>query len=190
MKLARTTRAVGAALGLAFLVLATSGLLAGCGGSSAPKAAAGDGMPSAMPGTGSADLGDLHIRGAYIPRQASPDVAAAYFSVTNDGAAADQLVAVTTPSAPSVGIHVTVTSGGAETMRELDSLAVPAGGTALLSVGGRHLMLVKPVRMLREGDKVALTLRFTRAGSVTMTVPVVGFTGPGDMARTMPGMAN
>ncbi|MGF7235469.1 MAG: copper chaperone PCu(A)C, partial [Frankia sp.] len=163
---------------------------------SAPSArassAAGDGMPAAIPGTGRADLGDLHIRGAYIPQEASPDVAAAYFSVTNDGSVADQLVAVTTPAAPTVGIHTTVTSGGTETMEQLRSLAVPAGGTALLSVGGRHLMLMNPVHLLREGERVAMTMRFARAGTVTMTVPVVGFTGPADMAgmTDMPGMTD
>ncbi len=161
------------------------GLLAGCGGASTPaprpSAGAGDGMPAAIPGTGRADLGDLHIRGAYIPQEASPDVAAAYFSVTNDGSAAEQLVAVTTPAAPSVGIHTTVTNGGTETMEQLRSLAIPARGTALLSVGGRHLMLMNPVHLLRKGERIALTLRFAQAGAVTMTVPVVGFTGPDDM---------
>lgn len=154
--------------------------LAACGGggSAGGSGTAGDGMPAAIAGTGRADRGDLHVRNAYIPQQASPDVAAGYFSVTDDGAAADRLVRVTTPVAPEVSLHETVTHANASSMQTLADLEIPAHGTALLSVGGRHLMLMKPVRMLRQGETVTMTLRFAHVGDLAVTVPVVGFTGP------------
>ncbi|MCK9897911.1 copper chaperone PCu(A)C [Frankia sp. AgB32] len=162
--------------------------LAGCGaaGSSAaatPTRSVTDTL------VGSADLGDLHILDAYIPQQSSNTEAAAYFTVTNSGGTADTLTAVTSPLAASVTLHTTVASGGAETMRSLSQLPVPAHGAATLTVGHDHLMLTNPVRRLMKGQEVPLTLTFAHAGAVTVTVPVVGFTGPqptdGD---SMPGM--
>jgi periplasmic copper chaperone A len=200
-----------AVVAVAVAGIALAGGLAGCGGSAGASAsagrsvagtesagtsaagkasaAAGDGMPAAVPGTGRADAGDIHVRNAYIPQQASADVAAAYFSVTNDGRAPDRLTGVTSSAAKSVSLHTTVTKGDVSVMQEIPGLDVPAGGTALLSVAGRHLMLENPVRLLRKGDSVTLTLRFSSAGAISLTVPVVGYTGPTAMS-SMPDMSN
>ncbi|CAO5236162.1 copper chaperone PCu(A)C [Frankia sp. AgKG'84/4] len=180
--------------GLAAVACAALVGLTGCGssGSSGSSAvAAGGPAPTAaatVAGTASADLGDLHIRGAYIPQQASDTEAAAYLTITDSGGTPDALTAVTTPLARSVTLHTTVTSGGAETMRALSQLPVPAHGTAAFTVGHNHLMLTNPVRRLTRGQQVPLTLTFAHAGTVTLTVPVVGFTGPRPTDDSMPGM--
>ncbi len=172
----------GAAASTGLLAVACAALvgLAGCGSSGSSDAAPGrtPGAAATIPGTASADLGDLHIRGAYIPQQASDTEAAAYLTVTDSGGTPDALTAVTTPVAQSVTLHTTVASGGAESMRSLSQLSVPAHGTAALTVGHDHLMLTNPVRRLTRGQRVPLTLTFAHAGTITITVPVVGFTGP------------
>ncbi|WP_052710784.1 copper chaperone PCu(A)C [Pseudofrankia sp. DC12] len=146
--------------------------------------------PAAAADTGSGDLGSLRIRGAYIPQQASPDVAAAYFTIENDGKADDDLISATTPAARSVSLHTTVDHGGAATMVPLTGLTIPAHGTAALTVGHAHLMLVNPVRMLTKGQRVTLTLSFAHAGRLQLVVPVVGFTGPNDTGEDVGGMGN
>jgi copper(I)-binding protein len=156
--------------------------LAGCGSSGPPApepASTAAPTPAAAPaGTGGTDAGDLHIRGAYIPQQASASEAAAYFTVTNSADTPDTLTAVTTPAAPMVTLHTTVTRGGTGTMEMLSQLAIPAHGTAALTVGHDHLMLMNPVQRLTQGQRVILTLTFARAGQVELAVPVVGYTGP------------
>ncbi|THJ36331.1 copper chaperone PCu(A)C, partial [Candidatus Frankia alpina] len=112
--------------------------------------------------------------------------------------APDTLTSVTTAAAPMVTLHTTVAHGGAERMEMVSHLAVPAHGTAALTVGHNHLMLMNPVRRLTQRQRVTLALAFAHAGQVRLAVPVVGYSGStgGDGARTapdgmsgMPGMA-
>ncbi|CAO5159178.1 periplasmic copper chaperone A [Frankia sp. AiPs1] len=155
----------------------SGGPSAGARPTAAASAPAGA-VPPSPAGTASADLGELRIRGAYIPQQASDTDAAAYFSVTNTGDAADTLTSITTPAAPTVSLHTTVSKGGAESMQMISRLAVPAHGTAALTVGHDHAMLENPVHRLAKGQRVPLTLTFAHAGTVTLAVPVLGYTGP------------
>ncbi|WP_203042373.1 copper chaperone PCu(A)C [Frankia sp. AgB1.8] len=129
-------------------------------------------------GTGSADIGSLHISGAYIPQQTSQDEAAAYFAVTNKGDAADELVAVQATGAAQAMLHDTVEDGGVGTMTAMSDLTIPAHQTVRLTPGHEHLMIMNPVRRLAQGQTLVLTLTFTHAGSVSLVVPVVGLTGP------------
>lgn len=124
--------------------------------------------------------------GAYIPQQASPDVAAAYLRMTNTGSTADTLTGASSPAARMVMLHETVSEGAAEAMVALAALPVPAHGTVAMTVGRRHLMLMNPTTMLEQGARVALTLHFARAGDVTLMVPVVGFTGTQDGSGPTP----
>jgi len=164
---------VRAALPIALAATAAGCLLAGCGGHSSATR-----VPANETGTVGADLGALHIRGTYVPAQSSTDVAAAYFSVTNTGGSGDALVSASTPVAMSVGLHDTVGEGSADEMVDVGALTVPAHATAVLHVGGEHLMLMAPVHILRQGQTVPLTLVFRHAGTVHLVVPVVAATGP------------
>jgi copper(I)-binding protein len=58
-------------------------------------------------------------------------------------------------------------------MRQLaDGLALPAGSTVVLKPGGYHLMFIKPVRALAEGERFDATLVFQRAGKVKVVFEV------------------
>lgn len=171
----RAARAVtGGLCGAALLAV-----VVGCGSSGSGQRDAGAvATLSAGAKTGSADLGSLHIRGAYIPQQTAQDEAAAYFTVTNDGASADKLLAESTTAAMSVMLHETVENGGVGTMVDMSTLTIPAHGTATLSPAHEHLMIMQPAKTLTQGQTVVLTLTFAHAGSVSLAVPVVGLTGP------------
>jgi copper(I)-binding protein len=63
--------------------------------------------------------------------------------------------------------------GGMEmSMREIDSLPLPAGQAVALEPGGYHIMLIDLTAPLEEGDSFELTLEFESGISVTVTVPI------------------
>lgn len=112
---------------------------------------------------------ELSVSGAYVPRPPLADMAAGYFTVRDTGGA-DELTSVTTSFASQVSLMVTSANGS---MTEVKSLAIPAGGSLRLSLGGDHLMLMG----LRGGrPKVGATapfvLHFARSAPITVRVPV------------------
>ena len=160
------------------------GILAACGGS----AGSGTGAPVA------GRIGDLEIIHPFLPDPASPAVASVYLTVRDTGALPDRLVAASSVAAGSAMLMAEQPAG---TMAPLDALAVPAHGEASLAPGHDHLMLENPRGVLRVGQTVPVTLRFARAGRITLEVPVVplsdilgdGGSGSNPGSGTMGGMA-
>jgi copper(I)-binding protein len=115
-------------------------------------------------------VGALTVVNAFLPQPASPDVAAIYFTVKNAGGRPDALVSVASAAASS---SMLMTENQNGTMGMLRSLQIPAHGRASLVPGRDHLMLEQPRGTLRVGQHVLVTLRFRRAGTLTVSVPVV-----------------
>ncbi|MDX3760004.1 copper chaperone PCu(A)C [Streptomyces mirabilis] len=132
---------------------ATALALAGCGSDDSPSNKAG--KP------------EMKITGAYMPAPVMDTMAAGFFTVTNSGGA-DTLTSVTSDLAPDVTLHST--KGGA--MEEQKSFAVPADGSLDFASGGNHLMFEKLTHKPLEGEKVSVTLHFTKAGAVKVSMPV------------------
>lgn len=114
---------------------------------------------------------------ATVPGQAS---GAIYATITNRGGDDDRLVAIATPQARTAMLHQSSESGGIMAMRMIGDLAVPAGATVSLAPLGTHIMLTGLTGPLRAGERIALTLRFARAGTVSVSATVVepGAAGP------------
>lgn len=110
----------------------------------------------------------LAIRDAYIPRPASPDVAAAYFTVTNRGDEDDTLQSVRASVAGEVMMHRNTGSR----MEMVTSVRVPADGELSFSRGELHVMLDGVTRPLQVGDSVELVVRFEQSGEMRVRVPV------------------
>jgi copper(I)-binding protein len=124
---------------------------------------------TAMARAGSAGASDLRVSQAYVPQPASPDVAAAYFTVTDSGDRPDVLQAVSSDVSGMTMMHQST----ADSMKMVTSLTVPAHGKLVFSPGRYHVMLESPTRPLRQGDRVKLTLTFERAGRITVDAPVM-----------------
>jgi copper(I)-binding protein len=108
---------------------------------------------------------------------------AAYFTLRNEGAAADRLVGVAADRAGHAMAHTTtVDAQGVARMEHVMSLEVPAGGAVAFAPGGLHVMLMELDAPLREGETLALTLRFETGGETTVTVPVLGPAAQGPAA--------
>lgn len=93
--------------------------------------------------------------------------------VTNDGDGDDELVGASTPAAAAVELHRTEIDEGRATMRELDTVEIPAGETVSFRPGSLHLMMVLPDETVVEGGTFPLTLRFDRSGERRVDVEVV-----------------
>ena len=56
-------------------------------------------------------------------------------------------------------IHQTIVDKGISRMRHAKSLPLPARGVLKFEPGGKHMMLMHPRRVLKEGDRVRLVLK-------------------------------
>lgn len=118
---------------------------------------------------GSADpSGPMRITRAYVQQPASPDVAAAYFSVTNLTDTSDTVVSVQTSAAAQTALHT-----GADMDVASSGLVVPPHQTVALSVGHGHVMLTQLIGTLTPGQRVQLVLHFAHATTVTVSAPVI-----------------
>lgn len=108
-------------------------------------------------------------------------VGGGFMTITNKGATEDRLVSGTSPLAAEVQLHTMSMDGGVMRMRQVEGgIAVPARGTLELKPGSYHIMFMGLKRQLRQGERFPVTLRFQRAGSVTVQFAVqpVTSTGP------------
>jgi copper(I)-binding protein len=72
--------------------------------------------------------------------------------------------------------------GGVMRMRQVEGgIAVPAKGSLQLRPGSYHIMFMGLKRQLRHGERFPVTLRFQRAGSVTVQFAVQPVTSTGPM---------
>jgi len=108
-------------------------------------------------------------------------VGGGFLTIANSGAREDRLLSGTTPVAAEVQLHTMTMDGGVMRMRQVTGgIAIPAKGAVELKPGGYHIMFMGLKRQLRQGERVPVTLRFQRAGNVTVqfVVQPVGATGP------------
>lgn len=116
--------------------------------------------------------GSLTIENPWArPTDPMAKTSAAYFTVKNKGAA-DKLVGVSSDVAASTMLHQMVNKDGMMIMQHVDSLSVPAGGSAVLKPGSYHVMFVGLKAQLKAGTAFPLHLTFEKAGKVTVQVAV------------------
>ena len=96
----------------------------------------------------------------------------AYLALVNGGAAGDRLVAASTEVAAATELHEMRMEGDVMRMRQLDAIELPAASRVELAPGRLHLMLVGLKSPLKAGDRFPMTLRFEKAGELTVQVHV------------------
>ena len=131
---------------------------------------------SSGPGTASASVAPAAptVSDAWVRPPIGPDrPAAGYMTITNPGSKADALLGVSSPIAMSVEIHETTPdASGMMAMHPVESIDIPAGGSATLEPGGYHLMLMGVKEMPAVGGTVELRLTFEKAGDVVVQAEV------------------
>lgn len=109
---------------------------------------------------------------------------AAYLEIKASKDAGDKLIGASAKDvAGRVEIHTHEHENGIMKMRKLDALPIAAGASVVLGPSGHHLMMFELSKQLKEGDLVALTLDFEKAGSIEIeaTVEPIGAKGPHGM---------
>jgi copper(I)-binding protein len=97
---------------------------------------------------------------------------AAYLTLETAGDAGDKLVAASTPAAGRVELHTHIKDGDVMRMRPVQSIEVGPHAKVTLKPGGLHLMLRDLKGALEKGATFPLTLRFEKAGEVTVEVAI------------------
>jgi len=109
-------------------------------------------------------------------------VAGAFMTIENQGKVGDRLLGASSPVAGLVEIHEMAMAGGMMTMRPVQGIELKPGAKVDLAPGGYHVMLEDLKQPLKQGETIPLTLRFEKAGSVELKIPVEGM-GAGGGAR-------
>ena len=117
---------------------------------------------------GAIDIGHPYAR-ATAPGQPT---GGGFLKLTNKGGAADRLVSASAAVSSRVELHSMKMEGDVMRMRQVDAVDVPAGETVELKPGGLHIMFVDLKAPLKAGDSFPMTLKFERAGEVTVDVKV------------------
>ncbi len=116
----------------------------------------------------------LHLCHAWV-RLAPPAVpiTAAYLHVHNNSAQDDVLISVSAPIAERVELHETTQIDGIAKMRALpNGVPLPKGAHVEMKPGGIHIMLMALKSPLSEGQKLPITLNFTKRAPLTVEAVV------------------
>ena len=108
-------------------------------------------------------------------------VGAGYMKITNTGTEPDRLLGGSVGFAQRFEVHSMTMEQGVMKMREVkDGLEIKPGETVELKPGGYHVMFVGITQPLKQGEDLAVTLKFAKAGTVEVKYPVeaVGAGGP------------
>lgn len=118
--------------------------------------------------------GTLHIGHPWARASAgAAPTGAAYMTIDNRGDAPDRLIAVESPAAKRAELHQSLEENGVMKMRAVENgLEIPASGSAALSPGGYHVMMMGLVEPLKEGEHFPMTLTFEKAGTVEIEIQV------------------
>ncbi len=136
---------------------------------------------AAAPPAGAEDatLGDLTVSEVWARPNLPNRPTAAYARIGNAGAEADRLIGAASPAFGRIELHLSEMSDGVMSMRRVEAIEAPAGGSVALEPGGYHLMLFEAERVFAPEESFPLTLEFERAGTVELTVPVRPRSGGG-----------
>jgi len=131
--------------------------------------------------------GDLVITQAWT--RATPSGAktgGGFLTIENKGGTPDKLIGASADGAGKIEVHEMTMTNGVMKMRPVEGgLTIDPGKTVKLAPGGYHLMLMDLKNPLRQGDKIAMTLQFEKAGKVAVTLDVQGVGAAGPAAGGM-----
>jgi copper(I)-binding protein len=132
-------------------------------------------MNMSMNSVGASSSGAIEISNAYVREPASPDVAAAYFTVQNTSGSADTLISVQTGAGQESDLH---TESGTSMADMPNGIPIPAHSTITLTPGGEHVMIQKLIGALKPGQTVDMNLTFAHAGTIDVVAPVIAILAP------------
>ena len=115
----------------------------------------------------------IAIEDAWI-REAPPNASAmaGYMRITNSSEKHIILHSANSPAFKAIEFHRSIEKDGVYRMVPQFHLHIAANSTFELKPGDYHLMLFNPVRPLKDGDEVTLSLTFSEQQIIETVVPV------------------
>jgi periplasmic copper chaperone A len=147
----------------AAVVVTVAGIAGLARGATPDSTAAGGGTSGSPP---------IVVTDAYVRQPASPDVAAAYFTVYNTTAVADTLVSAASGAGEESVLHTE--TNGSMTATPSGGVVIPAHGNVVFKPTTGHVMIEKLIGSLLPGQSVDIELTFANAGLVVFQAPVIG----------------
>lgn len=118
------------------------------------------------------ELGALRIVNPWSRAAGQGMQGAGFLVIRNTGAVPDRLLSATSPAAGRMELHTHIRDGDVMRMRPVQDIPVPANGEVSLQPGGLHLMLIGLTQPMNIGQAIPVTLRFERAGEVTIELAI------------------
>ena len=109
---------------------------------------------------------DIQVKDAWIRWLPAGVPGGGYMTLVNTGTAARVLIGATSSDYGEVSMHQTRIRNGVNEMTPVASIELRPRILVRFAEGGYHLMLLKPKRPLKPGDRVLVTFRFTQGPSV------------------------
>ena len=97
---------------------------------------------------------------------------AAYMLLTNTGSEDDKLISAASDVSEAVEIHDMTMENDVMKMFRIDGIDIPAGGSAQLQPGGKHVMFIGLYEKLEIGQTINVTLEFEKSGQQTIEVEI------------------
>jgi copper(I)-binding protein len=118
------------------------------------------------------ELGPLRIVNPWTRAAGHGMQGGGFLIIRNTAATPDRLVSASSPAAGRMELHTHIRDGDVMRMRPVNDIPVPANGEVTLQPGGLHLMLIGLTQAMNAGQTIPVTLRFERAGEVTVQLAV------------------
>ena len=106
----------------------------------------------------------------FRPPLGSTGIGVAYFTIRSGKA--DKIIAVSSPEAERIEIHASVTQGGNVSMKQLQTVDLPAGETVRFAPGGMHLMVFSP-RESVSNTAFPITIELESGAKQTEAFPAI-----------------
>jgi periplasmic copper chaperone A len=110
----------------------------------------------------------------------------AFMVIKNSGKVDRKLVEASNPASKVTELHTHLNEGGVMKMRQIPFIEVKANGEAELKPGSLHVMLIDLTAALKEGETIAITLKFDDGTTKVVKAPVRKFDMPSPPAPGTP----
>jgi copper(I)-binding protein len=107
------------------------------------------------------------------PSPAAASNAAFYMAIRNTDQEQDTLTAASIDICGATELHMTaIDDAGVMSMQHVQQIDIPAGGITMLEPGGLHIMCIDRQAELNPGDRVPISLSFSRAGELIVEAEI------------------
>jgi len=122
----------------------------------------------------SSNQGGLVIQDVWgRPSPGSASNSAFYMTIRNTGQEQDALIQASADVCGRTELHrSSIDEEGVMSMQQVQQIDVPAGDLTALEPGGLHIMCLDRLSELNSGDRVPITLSFTRTGEIIVEAEI------------------